>query len=72
MNPDDVIAVLRLQPFQPFTVHLNNGAMFQVRHPDQAMVAGEMLYLAHDGDQVERIAILNVAHITTTEGAQRT
>ena len=71
MNPDDLIALLRLQPFQSFTVHVNNGSKFEVRHPDQAMVVGEMLLVAHDGDQLERIAILNIAHITTAEGAQR-
>src|SRR5437868_503039 len=43
MNPDDLIALMRLQPFQPFSVHLNNGRTFEVRHPDQAMVVGEML-----------------------------
>jgi hypothetical protein len=70
MNPDDLIALMRLQPFQPFTVHLNNGQTFDVRHPDQAMVVGEMLLVAHDGDQLERIASLNIAHITTRERAQ--
>jgi hypothetical protein len=70
MNPDDLIALMRIQPFQPFIVHLNNGATFEVRHPDQAMVVGEMLLVAHDGDQLERIAMLNIAHITTTERAQ--
>jgi hypothetical protein len=67
MNPDDLIALMRLQPFQPFTVHLNNGAVFEVRHPDQAMVVGEMLLVAHNGDQLERIASLNIAQITTQE-----
>jgi hypothetical protein len=70
MNPDDLIALMRLQPFQPFTVHLNNGRTFEVRHPDQAMVVGEMLLVAHDGDKLERIASLNIAHITTNERAQ--
>ena len=70
MNPDDVISLMRLQPFQPFTVHLSNGKTFEVRHPDQAMVVGEMLLVAHDGNKLERIAILNIAHITTTERAQ--
>ena len=70
MNPDDLIALMRHQPFQPFTVHLNNGKTFEVRHPDQAMVVGEMLLVAHDGDQLERIASLNIAHITTKERAQ--
>jgi hypothetical protein len=70
MNPDELIALMRSQPFQPFTVHLINGKSFAVRHPDQAMVVGERLLVAHDGDQLERIASLNIAHITTTERQQ--
>jgi hypothetical protein len=70
MNPDDLITLMRLQPFQPFTVHVNNGRTFEVRHPDQAMVVGEMLLVAHNGDQLERIASISIAHITTTERAQ--
>jgi hypothetical protein len=70
MNPDDLIELMRLQPFQPFTFHLNNGKTFEVRHSDQAMVVGEMLLVARNGDQLERIAALNIAHITTTERAQ--
>jgi hypothetical protein len=72
MNPDDLITLMRTQPFQPFTVHLNNGATFDVRHPDQAMIVGEMLLVAHNGDQLERIAMLNIAHITTKESATST
>jgi hypothetical protein len=34
------------------------------------MVVGEMLLVAHDRDQLERIASLNIAHISTTERAQ--
>jgi hypothetical protein len=69
LDPDDLIALMREQPFQPFTVHLNNGATFGVRHRDQAMVVGEMLFVAH-GNSFERIAALNIAHITTAAGAQ--
>lgn len=70
INPDDLIALIRIQPFQPFTVHLNNGQEFDVRHPDQSVVVGEMPLVAHDGDRLERIASLNIAQITTTERAQ--
>ena len=72
MNPDYMIGLMRLQPFRAFTVHLNNGAVFEVRHLDQAMAVGEMLLVAHDGNQLERIAALNIAHITTREGAHPT
>jgi hypothetical protein len=71
MNPDDLIALMRQQPFQPFTVHVNNGTTFEVRHPDQAMSVGELLLVAHDGGQLERIAMLNIAHIKTKESASR-
>jgi len=71
MNPDDLIGLLRAQPFVPFVVHLNNGAEFEVRHPDQAMVLGEVLLLAHHGTELVRCAMLNIAHVNTMETEER-
>jgi hypothetical protein len=38
MRPDTIRDWLREQPFQPFRIHLTNGAVFDIRHPDQAIV----------------------------------
>lgn len=64
MQPDDVTELFRQQPFQPFKVHLNNGSIFEVRHPEQAMLHGETLHIS-TSDGVQRCATINIAHIAT-------
>ena len=34
MTVDQLRAVLRAQPFRPFTIHMADGRSFLVRHPD--------------------------------------
>ncbi|MEM6330211.1 MAG: hypothetical protein AAF790_08180 [Planctomycetota bacterium] len=66
MVPDDFIQLLRTQPFVPFVVFMNDGSMLPVNHPDQAMVSGEMLYVAHDNRGV-RCSIMNVTRVETSD-----
>ncbi len=66
MTPEEMIGMMRRVPFEPFELHLNNGANFRVTQPDQAMVypEGESLYLVANG-KVERVSLINVAHVTS-------
>lgn len=66
MIPDELIKILRAQPFESFEVHMNSGTVFRVNHPDQAMVVpeGETLYLVANG-KVERLACINISSIST-------
>ncbi len=66
MEPDHAIELLRASPFRPFVVFMTDGSTFVVNHPDQAMVVGETLYVAHDGRGV-RCAMINITRIETTE-----
>ena len=64
MNPEDIIELFRQQPFLPFVVHMNNGSTFEVRHPEQAMLHGEVLHVS-TGSGVQRCATINIAHIAS-------
>ena len=66
MNPDDIIEILRTSPFQPFVVFLNDGSMFTVNHPEQAMIVGDVMYVANEGRGV-RVAMMNVTRVETAE-----
>jgi hypothetical protein len=33
MQPQDVIELLREEPFVPFAIHLSDGSRYDVRHP---------------------------------------
>jgi hypothetical protein len=38
MSPNDVLADLRRQPFEPFQLIMTDGASFEIQHPDQCLV----------------------------------
>lgn len=39
IKAEDVAAFVRARPFVPFRIHMTDGATFEVRHPECAMVA---------------------------------
>lgn len=38
MSPAQILAEVRRSPFEPFRIVLANGAVYNIRHPDQCMV----------------------------------
>jgi hypothetical protein len=38
MGPEAIRNPLRRQPFRPFHIHMNNGATYDIRHPEMARV----------------------------------
>jgi hypothetical protein len=38
MFDTDLINVLRKRPFEPFRIHLSDGTVYDVRHPELVMV----------------------------------
>jgi hypothetical protein len=38
MRPDDVRDWLQKRPFQRFRIHLTDSTVFEIRHPEQAIV----------------------------------
>jgi hypothetical protein len=45
MRPEDFRELLGRRPFQPFRLHLSNGADYEVRHPELALVARSVVWL---------------------------
>ncbi|MGL4513224.1 MAG: hypothetical protein ACRCT8_09050 [Lacipirellulaceae bacterium] len=68
MDSVDIVELFRAQPFEPFVVHMNNGSAFEVRHPEQAMLHGEVLHVS-TREGIQRCALLNIAHIATKTAA---
>ncbi len=71
MGVTDVLSFLRAQPFIPFRVHMSDGRTFDVRHPDQALVARTRLVVGVGNDPVTGVADhlehLSFIHITGLE-----
>jgi len=70
MRPQDITALLERTPFVPFRLHLSNGQVFDVKHPDFVWVFRSRLELAVPApedekikDHSEHISLLHIARI---------
>ena len=46
MDPQEVVSFLRRQPFEPFRIHLTDGTVYEVHHPDQCIVTFSAIHVA--------------------------
>jgi len=80
MSPAELIRRVRLQPFEPFKVHLSDGSNYDIPHPDFITITRTMIYVAVDpgrDDVPEKAIWCDPLHITRLEplshaGNQRT
>ena len=64
---------LARQPFQPLQVHLSNGEIHQIRHPEFAMLLKSTLVIGiPDSDRVICCALLHIASIERRRLATQT
>ena len=72
MNPDEVLAYLRRQPFEPFRIHLTDGTIYEVRHPDQCIVTRTAVHVAISKTNLayaQGVAAYALLHINRIEPA---
>jgi hypothetical protein len=72
MRPDDILGLLRARPFEPFRVYLSDGAIYEIWHPDMAIVQRSQVTVAVPGPTgpdgpAERTVNCALVHITRTE-----
>ncbi len=77
MRPEDLLELLRARPFQPFRIRLSDGASYEIRHPDMAIVQRSKVTVAVPGPRgpdgpAERTASCALVHITRTEPIDET
>jgi len=68
MRPNDLLELVRRQPFAPFRVHITGGKTYEVRHPDQMIVLRSRAALAVGGengvgDRLEHVALLHFVRV---------
>lgn len=73
MRAEDIVALLKTQPFAPFRVHLTDGRMYDVAHPELIRVSRTYLEIGipsrHEGimDRFELCALLHIVRIDFLE-----
>jgi hypothetical protein len=72
MRPEVLTAWLQRRPFKPFRFRLVDGTVYEIRHPDQALVVAQALTIflpfesASEGAEPQEVAIA-LLHITRLE-----
>ena len=71
MSQEDLLKILRIQPFEPFRMYLSDQTSFEIRHPDQCSVGRTTAYVGVPRREVRRshqeIVVCSLLHITHVE-----
>lgn len=68
-----ILQHLTLQPFQPFRLHLTNGTVYLVRHPDQLWVSPSYVIVGIPmsetsvGQEIREAITVSLLHIVSVE-----
>lgn len=71
MSQQDVLEMLRQRPFQAFRIHLCDGSVYEIRHPEM-MVVGRtraLVFFPPEGmalpaiDRYEAVALLHITRL---------
>lgn len=59
--------MVRAQPFQPFTIHLDDGTLYRVEHPDGILLGNFVAVMAvphsGEGDKFMRLSVQHISRI---------
>ena len=68
MNAETVRELLRRRPFEPFKLRMTNGDVFEIKHPEMAIVLKTKVII---GDpENDRSWICSLIHIASIEAPQ--
>ena len=70
MTPKDLLKRVRERPFRPFRLVLSEGTPYEVRHPEQIMVARDSAVIGLPGseqDLFETTVLVDLFHIVRLE-----
>ena len=68
MNAEPIQAMLRRQPFAPFEVHVSNGEVYEVRHPENAILMKSNLMLVYP--EKDNFVIAAMAQVSNVQPLQ--
>ena len=72
MNRKEILGHLQAKPFEPFRIRMNNGAAFEVKHPENARILmPDSLYIfapfSGEPGVDELVTIASIQNICTIE-----
>jgi hypothetical protein len=77
MRPEELLQLIRRQPFVPLRIHATDGTIYSINHPDQVIVLRGSLDVgvgAANGEgpseRVERLSLIHVIRVEEAEAAR--
>jgi hypothetical protein len=72
MRREELLRLLRSQPFRPFRLRLSNDTTYEIRHPDMAIVTLSAVYVGVPSPgattaAADDIVIVSLLHVLTME-----
>jgi hypothetical protein len=72
MHAQDVLDLLREDPFVPFSIHMSDGSKYEIRHPAMAIVELSKVTISLPADRspdlpADRTIRVSLAHINRIE-----
>jgi hypothetical protein len=69
MKPEELVELLAERPFVPLRLHMSNGRMHEVRHPENAIVGEGVVALGvpQPDSEFPRIRLVSLHHINEVE-----
>ncbi len=70
MRPSEILSHLRRQPFEPIRIFLTDGATYDVRHPELALVSLHTVVIGLEplrDDMPQRLAYCDPIHVVRIE-----
>jgi hypothetical protein len=71
MRPDELMQLIRKQPFMPLRIHLTDGRKYDIGHPDQIIVLKGRVDVGVEPDPtsgvVDRVEHCSLLHVVRVE-----
>jgi len=72
MRREEMLTALRARPFCPLRIHVSDGAVYEIRHPEMVTVSRTTAYVGvPERDEafpaVEKLCKVDLLHITRLE-----
>jgi hypothetical protein len=71
MTIEQLRTLHQAKPFKPFTIHIADGASYDINHPENLLQSqgGRTLAVSTEGDVIVIIDLLLVTRISTSNGS---
>ena len=68
MNADTIRDFLRREPFEPFVIRMSNGEVYEIRHPQSALVMQTKVIVGYPEE--DRTVTCSLVHVNSVEALQ--